>query len=50
VPVLLFGAGIRPGKYDTSASPADLVPTLASLAGISLSTAEGRVLTEALVR
>ncbi len=50
VPVLLFGAGIRPGKYDTSASPADLAPTLASLAGISLSSAEGRVLTEALVR
>lgn len=48
VPVLLFGAGIRPGAYTTEASPADLAPTLASLAGIAMPDAEGRVLREAL--
>lgn len=50
VPVLLYGAGIRKGAYATAASPADLAPTLASLAGISLPNAQGRVLTEALER
>lgn len=50
VPVLLFGAGIRPGAYTTTASPADLAPTLASLAGITLPDAQGRVLTEALAK
>lgn len=50
VPVLLYGAGIRKGRYATATSPADLAPTLASLAGISLPNAQGRVLTEALIR
>jgi arylsulfatase A-like enzyme len=50
VPVALFGAGIRKGRYTTAATPADIAPTLASLAGISLPEAQGRVLTEALVR
>ena len=31
VPVLLFGAGIKPGKYWGAASPADLAPTLGAL-------------------
>ena len=42
VPVALMGFGIRPGQYLTSASPADLAPTLALLAGIILPRAEGR--------
>ncbi len=50
VPVLLFGAGVRAGKYSTTASPADLAPTLASLAGITLPNTQGRVLKEALTR
>jgi arylsulfatase A-like enzyme len=50
VPVALFGAGIRKGRYTTAATPADIAPTLASLAGISLPEAQGRVLTEALLR
>jgi hypothetical protein len=48
VPVVLYGAGIRPGRYDAPVTPADIAPTLAALVGVSLPTAEGRVLTEAL--
>ena len=48
VPVLLYGAGVRQGTYTTWASPADLAPTLALLAGITLPDAQGRVLAEAL--
>src|SRR5205823_14703122 len=50
VPILLMGPGIRHGEYRQPASPADIAPTLASLAGIALPHAEGRVLREALTR
>jgi predicted AlkP superfamily pyrophosphatase or phosphodiesterase len=50
VPLILFGAGITRGTYTASASPADIAPTFASLAGISLPSAQGRVLAEALAR
>lgn len=50
VPVVLYGAGIQKGRYANVASPADLTPTLASLVGITLPNAQGRVLTEALSR
>lgn len=48
VPVILMGAGIRPGKYFDSATPADISPTLAVLCGITLATHDGRALSEAL--
>lgn len=48
VPMVLFGAGIKPGRYEQAATPADLAPTLARLCGVSLPTATGRVLEEAL--
>jgi predicted AlkP superfamily pyrophosphatase or phosphodiesterase len=48
VPVILFGAGIRAGRHERAATPADIAPTLARLAGIKMSKAEGRVLAEAL--
>jgi predicted AlkP superfamily pyrophosphatase or phosphodiesterase len=48
VPVLLFGAGIKPGKYDGAATPADLAPTLATLVGVPLPNAEGHPLKGAL--
>jgi hypothetical protein len=50
VPIMLYGFGIKPGSYATSRTPLDIAPTLASLAGISMASAEGSVLTEALLR
>jgi arylsulfatase A-like enzyme len=48
VPLILFGGGIKPGRSTTAATPADIAPTLAQLAGIRMPKAEGRVLREAL--
>ncbi len=48
VPLVLFGAGVRPGPYVGSATPADVAPTLAYLCGITLPRPDGRALTEAL--
>jgi predicted AlkP superfamily pyrophosphatase or phosphodiesterase len=48
VPLFLMGRGIVSGEYLAAASPADVAPTLAFLAGVTLSHAEGRVLVEAL--
>lgn len=49
VPVIMMGYGIRPGRYLTTATPADIAPTLAWLTGITLPRADGRPLAEALV-
>ena len=48
VPIILFGSGIKPGRYERPATPADIAPTLARVAGAKMSKAEGRVLAEAL--
>jgi predicted AlkP superfamily pyrophosphatase or phosphodiesterase len=48
VPVVLYGAGVRPGRYWQAASPADIAPTLAALCGITMARTDGRVLSEAL--
>jgi arylsulfatase A-like enzyme len=48
VPLLLRGNSIRPGRFRTAATPADIAPTLAHLAGVALPKADGRVLREAL--
>jgi predicted AlkP superfamily pyrophosphatase or phosphodiesterase len=48
VPTILFGAGVKAGRYDRAVTPADIAPTLARVAGIQMPKAEGRVLTEAL--
>ena len=48
VPVVLYGAGVRPGRSWQAASPADIAPTLAALCGITMARADGRVLWEAL--
>lgn len=48
VPVILFGQGIKPGEYLSPITPADIAPTLASLAGITLPQSDGRILIEAL--
>jgi predicted AlkP superfamily pyrophosphatase or phosphodiesterase len=48
VPVVVRGAGIRAGRYRQPASPMDVAPTLAHIAGIRLDDADGRVLSEAI--
>jgi predicted AlkP superfamily pyrophosphatase or phosphodiesterase len=49
VPVVLMGAGIKPGQYKRAVTPADVTPTLAVLCGITMPRADGRRLAEALV-
>lgn len=48
VPVLLMGYGIQPGEYFRPVTPADIAPTLAALCGITLSSRDGHILSEAL--
>ena len=48
VPLFLMGKGIVPGEYLGAASPADIAPSLAFLAGITLPRPQGRVLSEAM--
>jgi type I phosphodiesterase/nucleotide pyrophosphatase len=49
VPVILFGAGVQPGRYNADCSPSDIAPTLAAMLGIEPpSNRTGRVLIEAL--
>ncbi|HEX8853530.1 MAG TPA: alkaline phosphatase family protein, partial [Pyrinomonadaceae bacterium] len=51
VPLIIMGAGVRPGRYAEAATPADLAPTLAALLRVQPpSNAMGRVLVEALAR
>jgi len=48
VPLVLLGTGIAPGVRDGAATLLDVAPTLASLAGVTIEDADGRVLEEAL--
>jgi predicted AlkP superfamily pyrophosphatase or phosphodiesterase len=41
VPLIFFGTGVRPGRYQGATSPADLAPTLASRIGLPLPGADG---------
>lgn len=43
VPLLFLGQGVKPGRYQQRATPADLAPTLAAILGISFK-AEGHPL------
>ncbi|HEY2842671.1 MAG TPA: alkaline phosphatase family protein [Bryobacteraceae bacterium] len=47
VPLLLFGARIKPGRYTMRTSPADIAPTLAALTNIQIAKNSGRILQEA---
>ena len=49
VPVIFFGAAVRPGRYTDEATPADLVPTLAAIAKVKIAKTDGRVLTSATI-
>jgi len=48
VPIVFYGAGIDPGPRSDAATPADIAPTLAKLAGVTLAPVDGKVLTAAL--
>ena len=50
VPLILYGARVKPGRYTSAASPADIAPTLAWYTRVTLDRASGRVLSEALKR
>ena len=39
IPMLLWGAGIRPGKYTASITPASIAPTIARLLGVDAPSA-----------
>ncbi len=44
VPLIFHGAGVRPGVRTSAATPADLAPTLAGLAGIRFDAPDGKPL------
>src|ERR1019366_8601345 len=44
VPLIFYGAGIRPGRFLSNASPADTAPTVAYLCGIPLARVDGHLL------
>jgi predicted AlkP superfamily pyrophosphatase or phosphodiesterase len=49
VPLIIAGSGVEPGRYGTSASPADIAATIAAILAIEPpNTSEGRVLFECL--
>jgi len=48
VPVVLYGAGIKPGEYLRAATPADIAPTLGFLVDVILPRPDGDVLVDAL--
>ena len=48
VPILFMGYGIQSGEYFETVTPADIAPTLAALCGVTLSSRDGHVLSEAL--
>ena len=48
VPVLFMGWGIEHGEYFGRVTPADIAPTLAALCGVTLSSRDGHVLSQAL--
>ena len=49
VPILLYGPGVRPGRYVNEADPIDIAKTLCIMLGVEpAATMTGRVLTECL--
>ena len=49
VPVIFYGAGVRPGRFNKECTPSDIAPTIAAMLGIEApSNSVGRVLVEAI--
>jgi hypothetical protein len=44
VPLLFLGRGVKPGRCEEPATPADLAPTLAALVGVKLLKTDGHPL------
>ena len=44
--MIFLGGGIRAERSGAAVTPADIAPTLAGLAGVTMPRAEGRVLRE----
>jgi hypothetical protein len=42
--VIFFGAGVARGPRAEAATPADIAPTLGTLAGVTFATPDGRAL------
>ena len=42
VPVIFYGAGVSPAVHDAPATPADIAPTLATLAGVRFTAPDGK--------
>lgn len=49
VPLIFFGAGVKPGRYEAASTPADLAATLAWRIGVAMPGADGVARTEAFV-
>jgi hypothetical protein len=49
VPLIFFGSGVKPGRYQTPSTPADLAATLASRIGLAMPGADGVARTEVFV-
>jgi hypothetical protein len=47
VPLILFGSGVKAGRLPAAVTPADIAPTFAEVAGVTMPPVEGRVLSEA---
>ena len=43
VPLIFFGAHVKPGRYQTPSTPADLAPTIAATVGLQMPGADGVV-------
>jgi arylsulfatase A-like enzyme len=50
VPIVLYGAGVKAGRYPGPAAPEDIAPTLAALLGLAIPGADGRVLDDPIKR
>jgi len=51
VPIVFYGAGVKPGRYILSASTVDIAPTLAAILAVKpLEKLDGRALIDAIVR
>ena len=44
VPVIFYGAGVTPAVHEGPATPADIAPTVAALAGVGFAASDGKAL------